>query len=231
MAMMIKKILRLIFLLAMYELGKYVTEQVYIMMTANDDVEEPSDFAKFSDQSDLMRAEVSEQMMWEIVAIGILILITLLYVIYTDKIEVREKIDELKHDIKRNEKLFENYKKENRPIEYIVELYDGVYLQEEYTGAFSKMITLTTTSNVFEAKSYDNLFLAKIDAEFLSGRVLKYKPNLEVIEQMMWFIIAIILLVILLFGVMLQAEQLKGDVKVKEREIEILRSRLRHFED
>ncbi len=37
--MMIKKILRLIFLLAMYELGKYVTEQVYIMMTANDDVE------------------------------------------------------------------------------------------------------------------------------------------------------------------------------------------------
>ncbi|MCS4942061.1 transcriptional activator RinB, partial [Staphylococcus aureus] len=38
---MIKKILRLIFLLAMYELGKYVTEQVYIMMTANDDVEEP----------------------------------------------------------------------------------------------------------------------------------------------------------------------------------------------
>ncbi|MGT0185572.1 hypothetical protein ACVNP0_00405 [Staphylococcus aureus] len=40
---------------------------------------------------------------------------------------------------------------------------------------------------------------------------------------------AIILLVILLFGVMLQAEQLKGNVKVKEREIEILRSRLRHF--
>ncbi|HCV3406275.1 TPA: hypothetical protein OV814_001955 [Staphylococcus aureus] len=48
---------------------------------------------------------------------------------------------------------------------------------------------------------------------------------------MMWFVIAIILLVILLFDVMLQAEQLKGDVKVNEREIEILRSRLRHFED
>ena len=109
MTMMIKQILRLLFLLAMYELGKYVTEQVYIMMTANDDVEAPSDFAKLSDQSDLMRAEVS--------------------------------------------------------------------------------------------------------------------------EQMMWLVIAIILLVILLFGVMLQAEQLKGDVKVKEREIEILRSRLRHFED
>ncbi|MBS3412317.1 transcriptional activator RinB [Staphylococcus aureus] len=57
---MIKQILRLLFLLAMYELGKYVTEQVYIMMTANDDVEAPSDFPKSSDQYDLMRAEVSE---------------------------------------------------------------------------------------------------------------------------------------------------------------------------
>lgn len=58
---MIKQILRLLFLLAMYELGKYVTEKVYIMTTtANDDVEAPSDFAKLSDQSDLMRAEVSE---------------------------------------------------------------------------------------------------------------------------------------------------------------------------
>ncbi|HHB2571828.1 TPA: transcriptional regulator, partial [Staphylococcus aureus] len=28
---MIKQIVRLLFLLAMYELGKYVTEQVYIM--------------------------------------------------------------------------------------------------------------------------------------------------------------------------------------------------------
>ncbi|EZY64017.1 hypothetical protein V062_01181 [Staphylococcus aureus R0357] len=57
---MVKQILRLLFLLAMYELGKYVTEQVYIMMTANDDVEAPSYFAKWSDRSDLMRAEVSE---------------------------------------------------------------------------------------------------------------------------------------------------------------------------
>ncbi|PZH57985.1 transcriptional regulator [Staphylococcus aureus] len=61
---MIKQILRLLFLLAMYELGKYVTEQVYIMMTANDDVEAPSDFEKLRDQSDLMRAEVAEWMRW-----------------------------------------------------------------------------------------------------------------------------------------------------------------------
>ncbi|HHA6999139.1 TPA: transcriptional activator RinB [Staphylococcus aureus] len=57
---MIKQIVRLLFLLAMYELGKYVTEKVYIMTTSNDDVEAPSDFAKLSDQSDLMRAEVTE---------------------------------------------------------------------------------------------------------------------------------------------------------------------------
>ncbi|HDE4054077.1 TPA: transcriptional activator RinB [Staphylococcus aureus] len=57
---MVKEILRLLFLLAMYELGNYVTEQVYIMMTANDDVEAPSDFPKLSDQYDLMRVEVSE---------------------------------------------------------------------------------------------------------------------------------------------------------------------------
>ncbi|EZY74565.1 TPA: transcriptional regulator [Staphylococcus aureus] len=49
---MIKQILRLLFLLAMYELGKYVTEQVYIMMTVNDDVEVPSEYKH--------RAEVSE---------------------------------------------------------------------------------------------------------------------------------------------------------------------------
>ncbi|HCV9170755.1 transcriptional activator RinB [Staphylococcus aureus] len=57
---MTKQILRLLFLLVMYELGKYVTEQVYIMLTANDDVEAPCDFANLSDQCDLMRAEVSE---------------------------------------------------------------------------------------------------------------------------------------------------------------------------
>ncbi|WP_448571187.1 transcriptional activator RinB [Staphylococcus aureus] len=57
---MIKQILRLLFLLAFYELVIYLTEKVYIMTTANDDVEAPSDVAKLSDQSDLMRAEVSE---------------------------------------------------------------------------------------------------------------------------------------------------------------------------
>ncbi|WP_256082455.1 transcriptional activator RinB [Staphylococcus aureus] len=49
---MIKQILRLLFLLAMYELGKYVTDQVYIMMTANDDVEAPIDFVFLSEVSE-----------------------------------------------------------------------------------------------------------------------------------------------------------------------------------
>ncbi|MGZ0075804.1 transcriptional activator RinB [Staphylococcus aureus] len=44
---MVKEILeRSLFLLAMYELGNYVTEQVYIMMTANDDVEAPKRLPK-----------------------------------------------------------------------------------------------------------------------------------------------------------------------------------------
>ncbi|SUK41292.1 transcriptional activator RinB [Staphylococcus aureus] len=49
---MVKRILKIWFTIAMYELGKYVTEQVCIMMTANDDVEAPSDY--------VFRAEVSE---------------------------------------------------------------------------------------------------------------------------------------------------------------------------
>ncbi|MGT2333802.1 hypothetical protein ACVPOY_07315 [Staphylococcus aureus] len=48
---------------------------------------------------------------------------------------------------------------------------------------------------------------------------------------MMWLVIAIILLVILLFGVMLQAERLKRRLKVKRAGIRNVRSRLRHFED
>ncbi|GAB5778155.1 transcriptional activator RinB [Staphylococcus aureus] len=50
---MTKQILRLLFLLAMYELGKYVTEQVYIMMTANDDVEMPLSLIHISEPTRL----------------------------------------------------------------------------------------------------------------------------------------------------------------------------------
>lgn len=115
---------------------------------------------------------------WIFFYTNIVIFIACVYTMYR-RIEVSKKIGELRRDIKENEKALDNYKKENRPIEYIVELKNGVYLQEKYTSSFAERTTLITTSNVFEAKSYDNLFSAKIDAEFMRGRVLKYKPNLE----------------------------------------------------
>ncbi|MBY0863911.1 hypothetical protein J2K01_08120 [Staphylococcus aureus] len=120
-------------------------------------------------------------MEWVFISTNIVMLIVCVNMMYR-RIEISKKIDGLERDIKEIEKELDNYKKENRPIEYIVELYDGVYLQEKYTGAFLETVTLTTTSNVFDAKSYNNLFSAKIDAETLNGRVLKYKPNLEVVE-------------------------------------------------
>ncbi|WP_079640353.1 transcriptional activator RinB, partial [Mycobacteroides abscessus] len=43
---MIKHISKIIFTLAMYELGKYVTEQLLIKYTSNDDIEAPQDFTK-----------------------------------------------------------------------------------------------------------------------------------------------------------------------------------------
>ncbi|HHZ9039477.1 TPA: hypothetical protein ACWMIX_001914 [Staphylococcus aureus] len=109
----------------------------------------------------------------------IVIFIACAYVIYRRIEEVSEEVDELQRDIKKNEKLLENYKKENRPIEYIVELNDGVYFRKKHTDAFAQRTTYIITNNIFEAKSYDNLLSAKIDAEILNGRVLKYKPNLE----------------------------------------------------
>ncbi|HDC8403757.1 TPA: hypothetical protein O9M78_001091 [Staphylococcus aureus] len=118
---------------------------------------------------------------WIFFYTNVVIFITCVYVMYR-RIEVSKKIGELECDIKKNEKALDNYKKENRPIEYIVELYDGVYLQEKYVGAFLETIIRTTTSNVFDAKSYNDLLSAKIDAETLNGRVLKYKPNFEVVE-------------------------------------------------
>ncbi|PTK83179.1 hypothetical protein BUZ16_07470 [Staphylococcus haemolyticus] len=120
-------------------------------------------------------------MEWVIFYTNIVIFIACVYVMYR-RIEVSKKIDELERDIKENEKALDNYKKENRPIEYIVELHDGVYLQEKYIDTFAQRTTYITTNNIFEAKSYNNLLSAEIDAELPTARVLKYKPNLEVVE-------------------------------------------------
>ena len=50
---MIKHIIKDLFLIAMYELGKYVTEQLLIKYTSNDEIDAPKDFASDGDQADL----------------------------------------------------------------------------------------------------------------------------------------------------------------------------------
>ncbi|WP_049423808.1 transcriptional activator RinB [Staphylococcus warneri] len=55
---MIKHISKLIFTLAMYELGKYVMEQLLIRLTANDEIEVPQDFTQ--DDHIHLNAEVSD---------------------------------------------------------------------------------------------------------------------------------------------------------------------------
>ena len=60
---MIKHILKDLFLIAMYELGKYLTSLLIIKLESEDDVDTaPKDFASEWDQYDLNRikAEVSE---------------------------------------------------------------------------------------------------------------------------------------------------------------------------
>lgn len=54
---MIKPILKLILTLTLYEAAKYITEQLIIRATQNDDVEAPSDF-DINDHN--IKAEVSE---------------------------------------------------------------------------------------------------------------------------------------------------------------------------
>lgn len=60
---MIKKILKIWFIIAVYELSKYVTNELIVMLQSEDDIDTaPNDFALETDQFDLNRikAEVSE---------------------------------------------------------------------------------------------------------------------------------------------------------------------------
>lgn len=50
---MIKRILKIWFTIAMYELGKWIGRELYYKLTANDEVEVPKDFASNGDQEDL----------------------------------------------------------------------------------------------------------------------------------------------------------------------------------
>ncbi|PTI43172.1 hypothetical protein BU062_04230 [Staphylococcus succinus] len=60
---MIKRILKDLFLIAMYELGKYLTSLLITILESEDDIDTaPNDYALETDQFDLNRikAEVSE---------------------------------------------------------------------------------------------------------------------------------------------------------------------------
>lgn len=51
---MIKRILKIWFTIAMYELGKWIGREIYYKLTANDEVDiAPNDYARITDQYDL----------------------------------------------------------------------------------------------------------------------------------------------------------------------------------
>ncbi|MCI2926655.1 transcriptional activator RinB [Staphylococcus hominis] len=60
---MIKRILKIWFIIAVYELSKYITNELIVMLQSEDDIDTaPNDYALETDQYDLNRikAEVSE---------------------------------------------------------------------------------------------------------------------------------------------------------------------------
>lgn len=60
---MIKRIIKIWFIIAVYEFSKYITNELIVMLQSEDDIDTaPKDFASEWDQIDLnkIRAEVSE---------------------------------------------------------------------------------------------------------------------------------------------------------------------------
>ena len=60
---MIKRLLKIWFIIALYELSKYLTNELIVKLQSKDDIDTaPKDFARESDQYDINRikAEVSE---------------------------------------------------------------------------------------------------------------------------------------------------------------------------
>ncbi len=53
MIIMFKRILKIWFIIGMYELSKYITNELIVKLQSEDDVEVPSDYARESDQTDL----------------------------------------------------------------------------------------------------------------------------------------------------------------------------------
>lgn len=50
---MIKRLLKIWFIIGMYELSKYLTNELIIHLQSEDDVDAPSDYARESDQYDI----------------------------------------------------------------------------------------------------------------------------------------------------------------------------------
>lgn len=50
---MIKRILKIWFIIALYELSKYLTNELIVKLQSKDDVDAPSDYARESDQYDI----------------------------------------------------------------------------------------------------------------------------------------------------------------------------------
>lgn len=52
---MIKRILKIWFIISLYELSKYITNELIVKLQSVDDVEVPSDYARECDQYDINR--------------------------------------------------------------------------------------------------------------------------------------------------------------------------------
>ncbi|MBO0379815.1 transcriptional regulator [Staphylococcus hominis] len=50
---MIKRILKIWFIIAVYELSKYITNELIVMLQSEDDIDAPADYALNGDQADL----------------------------------------------------------------------------------------------------------------------------------------------------------------------------------
>ena len=50
---MIKRILKIWFIIAVYELSKYITNELIVMLQSEDDIDTPADYALNGDQADL----------------------------------------------------------------------------------------------------------------------------------------------------------------------------------
>ncbi|EMM9120121.1 TPA: hypothetical protein O3860_002487 [Staphylococcus aureus] len=80
---------------------------------------------------------------------------------------IRDKIKEIEEKVK--------------PLPmYVVKMRNEQYIK--IINVDGAHLTIVSTGNVLEAKSYNSLSRARLSAEHVNGTVLKYKHNLEVVE-------------------------------------------------